>query len=171
MSEYTEKRDRPKKRKYEDIEKLVLKYKDVVVIGNGKICSKSDEIWEIMSKELSLKNQCIPKSSLYSYVMCDTHGIRKIINPNFFKRAIINNPEVKKAVEHPPKTDFSMNSINSVDDIPSKTVEVFLSKREFDDILVRKQYNNKRGDKNVLKKLEREYAVLERGKWQLLITK
>ena len=53
----------------------------------------------------------------------------------------------------------------------SKTVEVFLSKWEFDELLVRKQYNNKRGERNVIKNLEREYTVLEEGKWQLVLTK
>lgn len=92
-----------------------------------------------MSKELSLKTQCIPKSSLCSYVTCDTDGIRRTINPELSKRVIIDHPEDKEAVETHPQNDFSMNSTNFIDDIPFKTVEVFLSKREFDDILARER--------------------------------
>ena len=85
MSEKTEKRGRPRKRKYEDIEEVVLKYRDVIVKESGKICSKADEIWEVMSKELLSKNLSIPKSSLYSYISCDTAGIRKVLMPDFAK--------------------------------------------------------------------------------------
>ena len=48
--------------------------------------------------------------------------------------------------------------------------EVHLSRKEFEEMLVRKKYNNKRGAEYVCKIEEREYAVLESGNWQAKIT-
>ena len=122
---------------------MVLKYRDVIVKESGKICSKADEIWEVMSKELLSKNLSIPKSSLYSYVSCDTAGIRKVLMPDFAKRERIECPNDTSTVQSDSNNDLSINSSSNSIENSSKTVEVFLSKREFDELLVRKQYNNK----------------------------
>lgn len=60
----SEKRGRPKKRKLDDFQDLLLKYKSSIILENGKVCSKSHDIWQTISCELlEVKSISIPKSS------------------------------------------------------------------------------------------------------------
>lgn len=162
----SETRGQPKKRKIEDIQEVVLSHKSSVILESGKICSKSSDIWQTSSGELlSKKNATIPASSLHSYVVCNTDGIKHLSMPDLIieKRDEVIDRSVNK-------NNVSLNSEDSIDQSFTE-VEIHFSKNEFDALITKKQYKNKRGQKNVVRKAYREYAVLESGKWQIELSK
>ena len=156
-------RGRPRKHNYDEIEKILYKFKDLVKVDNQKIQSKSSAIWMTVSAELKKNGVLMPASSLYSFVSCNINNIRdKIIG----QREVVNrvDDELEK------KNDISLNLDLSEDEDSTSTFEVHFSKKEFEEMLVRKKYNNNRGAEYVCKVEEREYAVLESGNWQARIT-
>lgn len=71
-------RGRPRKRKYEEIDDIILKHRDSIILENDKICSKNDGIWKTISNNIG-----IPSSSLHTYVTCNRNHIReKLKNPD-----------------------------------------------------------------------------------------
>lgn len=158
-------RGRPKTRKYEDIHEVIVKFKESIVTDTGKIVSKTNEIWKVISDELLDRNVTVPKSSLYTYVSCNLGGIRNIITKD-----IIIDSKSDKADDADDANDTS-NSSDISEDSTVKRIEVHFSRKEFSDLCEFKIYNNQRGEHYVIKSFEREYITLKPGAWQLELTK
>ena len=138
-------RGRPRKHNYDRIEEIVYRNKDSIKVDDGRIRSKTSEIWMTMSQQLKKDGILMPASSLYSFVSCNTNNIRdKIIGQH--EIAYSTDEDLKNNNE----TDIFVNSINLVEETTS-IFEVHLSRKEFEEMLVRKKYNNKQGAEYVCK--------------------
>ena len=162
----SENRGRPRKIKYNEINEVVIKYKENIILENGKFRGKAHEIWKILSQELKNQDIEVSSRSLYSYVSCNTDNIRSQISlecvPNV--ENVDNDEEILCE-----SNNSSMNS-QTGSDKGTRVVDIFLSKREFDNLCVTIKYNNKGGESNVCKVADREYTVLKSGEWQLVLT-
>ena len=166
----SESRGRPQKRKYCEINEVVTKYKSVIVKKDGKLQGKKHDVWNTLSQELRSRKIEVSSGSLYSYVSCNTDNIRNQISQEYESHA----EKVDSGEDIPPEQNntwmTSSMSSEENDDKKTRVVEISLSKKQFDDLCITKEYSNKRGDKNVCKTTEREYTILKSGEWQLLLT-
>lgn len=118
----------------------IVKYKNDIVI-DGKVLSKSAQLWQQISEELSKDGQ-IKASSLYTFVTCDRYNLRKLLDiPSAQNsRNIYKNENIES-------TDISLhNYVNEHNNSVNEDNSIFtisLTQREYQSLLDTKVYKNR----------------------------
>lgn len=113
---------------------IILKYKEVVLLPNDKIISKTNPIWMQISEELDRKKS---SASLYSFVCDNKYGIRDLLN----------NRKVDIKINNSINLNDSSSTINSTienDSEENSECVISMPRQNFDNLIIEKVYKGRR---------------------------
>lgn len=145
--------------------KIAIMKKKIELIENGKIKSKSDVIWEEISKGLEKK---ILPTTLYSMVVCNKYEMKTELL-SLEKSDIVSNQfeSSSEKMDVEEMRSESLNIDNNTDNSDEFVIPILRTDYEK---LIKTQYY-KRREMSRKKTYIRETTVLEPGLWQDLITR
>lgn len=151
------------------VKQAVLKYKDVVLLEDFRIVSKTHEIWRVIFKEINSagKMESVSKS-LYSFVCNDTDGIRtelkhlREVNSSVLTDSICMD-ESRISISPDDTVD---NSDNDDDGDHISEFSFIMNKSEFDKLVIEAPRRRKYGNKITYYSKQ----ILKPGVWESVIT-
>lgn len=121
----------------------LFNYKEIILLANDKILSKTHSIWKQISEELEGKKS---SSSLYSFVCDNKHGIRDLLNSRekVKKNDVPSNAIDDKNVESVEDCDNSFNSSFEADNPEIVKHILSMSRKNFNAMTTDKMYKGRK---------------------------
>lgn len=166
-------RGRPIKIDKSKVIELLTNYKSQIILNNGKVISKCDEIWSTLSKQI---DNLMTPIALYTFVSCNRYNIREILTNSFSsdERNENNNSMRSEGSEtsrndHHRKSCINESSTSQDESFtPQKSTKTIFTinipKSDFQSMIIYKKY--RRMDKRNRNKIVRQHMVLQSGMWQ-----
>lgn len=136
-------RGRPRVLNEEVIRRTLLCYAQEIVTGQGKIISKHNEIWTIISKEIGH----LQPHALYTLVVNDRFNIKStLLEETFGSKSEVNKDLSKTSSSDASTANSSSSTLFPSDEEPERTsllhdkIDVIFKRNECDNLIETKQY-------------------------------
>lgn len=151
---------------------LLIKYKNDVILDDGRIKSKCDKIWCTLSKEI---NDVMTPNALYTYVVCNKHNVHDKLMSSFPSaeqdESDIMKDEENSTSKNTSKNESSINeSVATCDESYERILEsrqetiftINIPKSDFEALIIHKKYQRTEHKRRII----RHHTVLQPGMWQ-----